>query len=100
MTDAVQFLNEAAQTMIERGKTYDSEEITGIGGEDKKERSMGKTIVAFNAITKHELTESEGWLLMTLLKQVRQFSQEEFHEDSALDGVAYTALLAESLSNE
>ena len=91
MTDAVSFLNDAAKTMKQRGKVYDN---------SNKERSMKATVEAFNAITGNEMTESEGWLLLSLLKQVRQFSQEKYHEDSALDGVAYTALLAESLSNE
>ncbi|HQR82927.1 MAG TPA: hypothetical protein PK283_08475 [Thiotrichales bacterium] len=31
------------------------------------------------------------------LKQVRQWSTEKYHHDSALDSVAYAALLAESL---
>lgn len=58
---------------------------------------MGKIIVAFNAITGRDLTEQEGWLIMLLLKQVRQWSTEQYHHDSALDSVAYAALLAESL---
>ena len=91
MTEATKFLSEAAKTMKERGKTYDK---------SNKERSMKSTVDAFNAITGNKMTESEGWLLLVLLKQVRQFSKEEYHEDSALDGVAYSALLAESLSNE
>ena len=82
------FLQRALITMEERAKTYDSEE---------GERSMGKTIAAFNAITGRDLTEQEGWLIMLLLKQVRQWSTEQYHHDSALDSVAYAALLAESL---
>ena len=89
--EATKFLTDAAKVMKERGKNYDK---------TNKERSMAATVKAFNAITGNEMTESEGWLLMNILKQVRQFSQQEYHEDSALDGVAYSALLAESLSNE
>ena len=88
---ATEFLKTAKLTIKERGKTYDSE---------SSERSMGKTIIAFNAITGKELTESEGWLMLSLLKQVRQWSKCSYHEDSALDSVAYSALLAESLSKE
>jgi hypothetical protein len=84
------YLKSALATMQERGKTYDSD-----GGE----RSMGKTIAAFNAITGRDLSEQDGWLLMLLLKQVRQWSTTQFHQDSALDSVAYAALLAESLAN-
>ena len=88
---AEDYLEEARVTMEERGKVYDN---------SKSERSMGKTINAFNEITNNKLKESDGWLIMLLLKQVRQNSQEKFHKDSALDGVAYSSLLAESLENE
>lgn len=91
MKQAVDFLIESKTTMEERGKTYDSPE---------GERSMGKTIEAFNAITGLSLNEADGWLLMSLLKKTRQWSRKEYHEDSALDDVAYTALMAESLARE
>jgi len=87
--NAIEFLELSQSTMVERGATYDSNE---------GERSMGKTIKAFNEITGESLTESDGWLIMILLKQVRQWSKEDYHHDSALDAVAYSALLAESLS--
>lgn len=87
-TDA---LKRAAEIMDERGKQYDKPD---------GERSMGSTVHAFNAITGHRLTESHGWLLMLLLKQVRQFQCEGFHQDSAEDAIAYAALLAESKSRE
>lgn len=80
-------LTKAAAIMTERGKTYDSPE---------GERSMGKTVRAFNAITDRDLTESEGWLLMLMLKQVRLFTAMEYHADSAEDAIAYAALLAEA----
>lgn len=92
MPEAQSFLREAAVTMDERARTYDQRE----GGE----RSMARTVAAFNAITGRDLTESDGWLLMLLLKQVRQWSAPAYHHDSALDAVAYSALLAESLSRE
>jgi hypothetical protein len=88
--NALDFLQDSMNTLEQRGKDYDQE-----GGE----RSMGKTIAAFNAITGRDLTEQEGWLIMLLLKQVRQWSTNQFHQDSALDSVAYAALLAESLAN-
>lgn len=84
------YLREAAEIMAERGRQYDS---------PKGERSMGKCVAAFNAITGRDLTESEGWLLMLVLKQVRQF-QNAPHLDSAQDGVAYAALLAEARMTE
>lgn len=84
------FLLRAAAIMEERGNTYDQK-----GGE----RSMGKTVQAFNAITGHRLSEADGWLLMECLKNVRQWQRPEFHQDSADDGVAYSALKAEALAH-
>jgi hypothetical protein len=81
------FLAQASSLMQERGKQYDQP-----GGE----RSMGRAIKAFNVITGSDLTEYEGWLLMSLLKRVRQCSG-PYHKDSAEDAVAYAALEAESL---
>ena len=75
--------------IAQRGQQYD--QIEG-------ERSMGKTVAAFNAITGMSLTESEGWLLVQLLKDVRQWSTPNYHQDSAEDCVAYAALKAEALA--
>lgn len=87
---APEFLTQAQHLLIERGKQYDQPE---------GERSMGKTIAAFNAITGRNLAEADGWLLMLLLKQVRQWQTPgKFHRDSAEDSVSYAALLAESLA--
>jgi hypothetical protein len=84
---AEQFLSQAADLLIERGKQYDKP-----GGE----RSMGSTVKAFNAITNKTLSESEGWLFMSILKRTRQF-QGPYHKDSAEDAVSYSALEAEAL---
>lgn len=84
---APDLLAKAAELMLERGRTYDEE-----GGE----RSMGKTVAAFNAITGRDLTEAEGWLLMQVLKDVRLFTRETYHADSAEDCIAYAALKAEA----
>lgn len=86
-TKAPELLGRAAALMQERGKTYD---------EPEGERSMGKTVAAFNAVTGRDLTESEGWLLMCLLKAVRAASRKEPHRDSHEDLIAYAALLAEA----
>lgn len=84
------FLRDAASTMAERGKQYDSPE---------GERSMGKTVQAFNTITGQDLTEAQGWLFMSVLKKVRQY-QAGAHLDSCVDDVAYTALFAEARMQE
>lgn len=85
---ASEFAMRAADLLAERGQTYDRK---------GSERSMGRTVAAFNAITGKELTEWEGWLLMSLLKRVRQHSSPFPHRDSAEDDVAYAALEAECL---
>ncbi len=90
MTTATDFLRKSAGLLDQRGKDYDQPE---------GERSMARTVAAFNAITGRDLTESEGWLLMLLLKNVRQWqTPDKFHQDSAEDAVSYAALLAESLA--
>lgn len=88
---ADEYLGKAQALMIERGKQYDKPE---------GERSMGKAVTAFNAITGLALKESEGWLLLQLLKDVRQWQNPAFHADSAEDCVAYAALKAEALEQE
>ncbi|ASN67968.1 hypothetical protein 9F7_86 [uncultured Caudovirales phage] len=84
------FLQAAIDVQAERGKQYDAPDGT---------RSMVKTVQAFNAITGRDLTEAEGWLLMQIVKDVRQWQNpDKYHEDSALDGVAYASLKAEALA--
>lgn len=86
-TDAGYLLTVAAKHMRDRAATYDAP-----GGE----RSMGKAVAAFNAITGRNLSEPEGWLLMQVLKDVRLFQRPGYHADSAEDCIAYAALKAEA----
>lgn len=86
---AAELLGRAARHMHDRAATYDKPE---------GERSMGRTVAAFNAVTGAALTESDGWLFLALVKQVRLFTRAEYHADSAEDGIAYLALLAEARS--
>lgn len=88
---APQLLERAAGHMRDRAATYDKPE---------GERSMGKTVQAFNAITGRDLSESEGWLLLQLLKDVRLFQRSGYHADSAEDCIAYAALKAEAKAAE
>ena len=88
---AFDFLYAAADHMRDRAATYDKPE---------GERSMAATVAAFNNITGHQLSEADGWLMMTILKLVRLNQREGFHQDSAEDAVAYAALLAEAKSEE
>lgn len=132
---APDLLDAAAGHMRDRAATYDKPE---------GERSMGKTVQAFNTITGRDdqvitsvrskligtlavlktegqfvdhnvliemlqgievmlgsmpsrsLRESEGWLLMALLKMVRSETRETPHEDSVTDLIAYCALFGEA----
>lgn len=86
---ADKLLTDAAQIMQERAKQYDSP--TG-------ERSMGKAVAAFNCVTGKKMTEAEGWLLLQLLKDVRQWTTPNVaHVDSLQDCIAYAALKAECI---
>ena len=86
---ATNILEKAAQHMRDRAATYDKPE---------GERSMGKTVAAFNAITGRDLTTAEGWLMLAVLKQVRAFQYPAVpHVDSLEDGPAYLALMAEEM---
>lgn len=84
---AIRLLQVAADHMRARAATYDKPD---------GERSMGKTVAAFNAVTGRDLSEAEGWLLLQLLKDVRLFQRPGYHADSAEDCLAYSALKAEA----
>jgi hypothetical protein len=88
---APSLLQKAADHMAERGKQYDKPD---------GERSMGKAVQAFNAITGRDLSEPEGWLLLQVLKDVRLFQRDGYHADSAEDCIAYAALKAEAKARE
>ena len=87
---AASMLTAALGHMEDRAKTYDAP-----GGE----RSMGKTVSAFNIITGHTLTEEQGWLFMEILKQVRS-QQGNYRADSYEDLIAYAALRGECAARE
>lgn len=58
------------------------------------ERSMRRTVAAFNALTGHNLTEVEGWLFMVALKAARATAGGHKLDDY-IDGAAYFALAGE-----
>ena len=89
---APQLLQKAYDLMEERGKQYD---------QPQGERSMGRAVAALNIVLGREaLTESEGWLLMQILKDVRDRQTTAPHPDSLEDCVAYSALKAEARLGE
>lgn len=86
---APDLLQAAARHMTDRAAIYDAPE---------GERSMARTVVAFNALTGQHISEAEGWLLLQLLKDARQWQRPDYHADSAEDCIAYAALKAEALA--
>ena len=84
------FVHAAVQHMEDRSTQYDK---------PSGERSMAQAVSAFNAITRRDLLECEGWLLLQILKDVRAFTNHSRpHVDSLEDAVAYAALKAESFN--
>ena len=92
-TTAQDLMRKGIDIMEARAKEYDATLPKG-------ERSIARVVCAFNAITGHELKESEGWLFMQLLKDVRLFSAKGWHFDSGVDAINYTALMAEARKRE
>jgi hypothetical protein len=84
-------LTAAAKHMNDRAATYDKPE---------GERSMAQTVAVFEAFHGIKLTEAQGWHFMQVLKDVRLFTRETYHGDSAEDCIAYAALKAEAKAQE
>lgn len=81
---AVEILTEGAHCIGDRASERDTE----------SERSMARTVKAFNAMFNKDLTETEGWQFMELLKMSRSVGG-KFREDDFVDGAAYAALAGE-----
>ena len=86
---AVELLEQGKGIMQQRGAEYETD--------GNQERSFNAVAVAFNAITGKDLTAAEVALLLQVLKDVRQWSQDRLHEDSVIDCVNYAALKDEEL---
>ena len=80
------FLEAALNHLGNRASTYDKP--TG-------ERSMGRTVETFAALTDIQLTEEQGYLFMEVLKQVRSL-QGKFKADNYEDLAGYAALRGEA----
>lgn len=88
MTTAPDILRQAAQTIDDRAAERDQEQ----------ERSMGRTVISFNALTGHQLSERDGWLFMAALKMARACTTDTGNPDDYVDGAAYFALAGESIA--
>lgn len=89
-TDAVSLLVDAADTITERGKQRD---------QPNGERSMARTVQAFNAIYGTALNEKQGWQFMSILKIARS-SAGDFRADDYTDQAGYAALAGECAARE
>lgn len=83
-------LRKCVEVQQERGKQRDS---------DTGERSMKRTVDAFNAAFGKDLTETEGWMFMVCLKMARSVNG-DFQLDDYIDGTSYFALAGESAAKE
>jgi hypothetical protein len=63
------------------------------------ERSMARTVSAFNALTGHAISERDGWLFMVALKAARACTTPSGIADDYQDGAAYFALAGESVGH-
>lgn len=84
---APQILEKAKQHMEDRADARD---------QPSGERSMLRTVKAFNALTGHRLSERDGWLFMAVLKAARAASTPAGVPDDYEDGAAYFALAGEA----
>lgn len=87
---ATAILRRAADLIDERAHERDRP-----GGE----RSMAATVAAFNAIYGADLSETQGWVFMALLKMARSAGG-AYKADDYEDLTAYSALAAESAAIE
>lgn len=85
--DAPQILAAAAEAIANRAASRDL----------PAERSMARTVAAFNTLTGHSLTETQGWLFMAVLKAARSTAGKT-EIDDYIDGASYFALAGESAS--
>jgi hypothetical protein len=81
---ATAILHEAARAIDNRAAARDMQ----------AERSMARTVAAFNALTGRALSEVEGWLFMATLKAARATAGAH-NGDDYTDGAAYFALAGE-----
>lgn len=84
---APDLLKRAAQHMEDRAAARD---------QPNGERSMKRTVEAFNALCGTSLSERDGWLFMAVLKAARATASPTGMQDDYEDGAAYFALAGES----
>lgn len=86
---APDILKRAAQHMEDRAAARDQP-----GGE----RSMARTVAAYNALTGQRMSERDGWMFMVCLKAARACTTPTGIADDYEDLAAYAGLAGESVS--
>lgn len=86
---AIDILQAASQAIVDRAASRDL----------PAERSMARTVAAFNALTGQNLTERDGWLFMATLKAARVIAGAH-NGDDYTDGAAYFALAGETADRD
>lgn len=87
---AHQFLESGVKHMKDRASQRDAED---------GERSMRRCVEAFNALEGTDLTETQGWRFMIMLKMARSVSG-DFTADDYEDMAAYSGLAGECASTQ
>jgi hypothetical protein len=85
---ASEILDAAISTLKDRAASRDT----------PKERSMGRAVEIFNAISPRKLSEIDGWMFMIALKIARS-SQGRANLDDFVDLAGYSALAGECAIN-
>ncbi|QZI93291.1 hypothetical protein SIPHO075v1_p0068 [Vibrio phage PS65A.1] len=87
-----------AHEFLEKGVGHMKDRASQRDAEDG-ERSMKRCVEAFNALEGTNLTETQGWKFMVMLKMARSVSG-DFTADDYEDMAAYAGLAGESASME
>ena len=88
MIESSVFLCLAQEILKERAKEYES---------PKGEKSMEQITHLFNTLFNKDLTPTQGYVFMVLLKLVRA-TKRGFKEDTYIDAINYIALAGEEAS--
>lgn len=83
-------LNQAIDEVGDRATLYDK---------PQGEESMPTVVKMFNTLYNTELTVEQGWMFMTILKQVRS-SNGRFKMDNYVDLAAYSAFAGKAAQDE
>jgi len=90
-TTSVDILDKVKSIQQQRAAEYE---------QDGGERSFAKIATIYNTLRGTELLPSDIALILTILKDVRAYSQDALHMDSIIDKVSYSSLWGELIIQE